>query len=74
MTIALSGAVLAGTFPFAEEVHAAKVSRKAAHYRDRPDNGRHRSGCAYFIKPHSCRLVEGSISPNGWCQYYSAGS
>lgn len=49
----------------------SKVSKKLAKYQDSPENGKHCSECDYFIKPHSCHLVEGTINPNGWCQFFS---
>ena len=28
--------------------------------------------CANFAPPNSCALVQGTISPNAWCQLFSA--
>jgi hypothetical protein len=27
--------------------------------------------CTYFILPNDCVIVQGPISPTGWCTYYS---
>lgn len=27
--------------------------------------------CTNFQTPDSCKIVEGAISPNGWCEYYT---
>jgi len=48
-----------------------KTSKKVAKYRDHPKNGQHCSVCQFFRPPHSCQLVSGSISPNGWCSYFA---
>jgi hypothetical protein len=26
--------------------------------------------CTYFISPNDCVIVQGPISPQGWCTYY----
>lgn len=47
-----------------------KISKLAANYKDRAI-GRERCGnCQHFISPEYCELVEGIISPMGWCKYH----
>ena len=46
------------------------VPKPAAHYQDRPNRGRRCAGCRYFRPPHFCAVVEGLISPQGWCMYH----
>jgi hypothetical protein len=46
------------------------VPKPAARYQDRPNRGRACGGCRYFRPPHFCRVVEGMISPQGWCMYH----
>ena len=48
----------------------AKSSKAAAQYQDKPNGKQHCAICRFFEKPHSCRLVEGEISPDGWCRFY----
>ncbi|MEJ2646129.1 MAG: high-potential iron-sulfur protein [Gammaproteobacteria bacterium] len=56
---------------------SAKVPKAAMHYRDHPNNGQECSTCIQFIPGSSpkamgtCKLVEGSISPHGYCVAYS---
>lgn len=56
---------------------SAKVPKAAMHYRDHPKNGDECSTCIQFIPGSSptamgtCKLVEGSISPHGYCVAYS---
>ena len=47
-----------------------KLSKSQANYVDRAldENECHR--CEHFIEPHSCKIVEGFINPEGWCKYY----
>ena len=65
---ALAGLILA------ETTNAqAKASQASLKYQPKPNNGHKCSGCMYYIPGSSatangtCKIVEGSISPNGWC-------
>lgn len=52
---------------------AAKASKEAMKYQDTPKNGQKCSGCTQWVpgpKPDAkgkCKVVEGEISPEGWC-------
>lgn len=47
-----------------------KMSPRAMSYRPTP-NGRQRcDNCANWQPPGSCKLVDGAISPSGWCILY----
>jgi High potential iron-sulfur protein len=48
----------------------AKNSQAAAAYQGTPKNGQSCSTCALFRPPSSCLMVEGTISPDGWCKFY----
>ena len=50
----------------------AKADQKSAMYQDKPKDGKKCSGCAQFQAPNACTVVEGQISPEGWCQFYVA--
>jgi len=45
----------------------AKVPKQSVSYRETPNAGKTCDICANFVAPSSCKLVEGSISPKGWC-------
>ena len=47
-----------------------KLSQADAEYQDRPKNGLTCAACSLFRKPRSCEVVEGDISPNGWCKFF----
>ena len=48
-----------------------KVSKAIAHYQEQPKGDQQCANCANFIaESQTCKVVEGSISPNGWCIYW----
>ena len=47
-----------------------KMSRAAAQYQDRPRGGVSCIACTFFRKPDICQVVEGTVSPNGWCRLF----
>ena len=54
------------------QVQAAKASKESMQYRDKPNGKEQCSNCMQFITASGeCRVVEGSISPNGWCVAYA---
>lgn len=50
---------------------AGKATQADASYQDSPKDGAKCDGCAQFQAPSACAVVDGTISPNGWCQLYS---
>jgi hypothetical protein len=48
-----------------------KTPQKVAKYQDHPNKDQHCALCRYFQPPHSCQLVAGTISPNGWCSFFA---
>ena len=57
-----------------EQAHAQppnKVTQKVAHYQDHPNGNAQCSKCVNFIAPNSCKIVQGTISPNGWCLLFA---
>lgn len=49
----------------------AKMTQKAAGYQEKPNNGASCASCALFQPPNACSLVDGTISPAGWCRFYA---
>jgi len=47
-----------------------KMSQTDAAYQDRPKNGLICAACTLFRPPRSCEVVQGDISPNGWCKFF----
>jgi hypothetical protein len=50
----------------------AKVSQAEAKYQVTPNGGQACNGCANFTVPAACKVVDGNISPNGWCKLFKA--
>jgi len=44
-----------------------KRSKEAVGYRDEPYEGRSCAKCVLYAGHGECVLVEGEVSPNGWC-------
>ena len=47
-----------------------KFSKATAEYQDTPKNGLTCAACSLFRAPRSCAVVEGEISPQGWCRFF----
>jgi len=70
-----SGVMLVGTGMLAActtTAAQAKVSKSVAHYRGHPNGDQHCGGCVHYRFPGSCELVQGPISPFGWCRFFKA--
>ena len=51
---------------------AAKVPQASVQYQTEPKGDQQCSGCIHFIaESNTCKLVEGQISPNGWCTLWA---
>ena len=50
---------------------AAKMSQKSVDYQDTPKNDQECSNCSLFQEPNSCTIVDGDISPKGWCKFWA---
>ena len=47
-----------------------KVPQSAVHYQPSPKDGKDCDDCANFVSPGGCKLVDGDISPKGWCRLW----
>ena len=62
------------------QAQAAKAAKEVTEYRDEPNGEEQCSKCMQFIPGKTpeangeCRVVEGSISPHGWCSAYTGKS
>jgi hypothetical protein len=73
----LKSVVLLTAAPWAARTLAqAKASKQSMQYQDQPKNGQKCETCMQFVpgsKPDAngtCKVVDGPISPNGWCVAY----
>ena len=49
-----------------------KVSQAEAKYRNQPNGQQRCEICLQFEPPQTCKIVQGRISPKGWCQFFAA--
>jgi len=49
---------------------AAKMSQPSVGYQDSPKGDQECSNCSLFQEPNACTLVDGEISPKGWCKFW----
>ena len=48
-----------------------KMSASAVGYQDHPNGDKQCSECVHFVPPSSCKMIEGTISPNGYCRIFA---
>ena len=46
-------------------------SKEAVGYRDEPLEGRSCAKCVLYVGHGECVIVEGEVSPNGWCAQWT---
>lgn len=64
--LAVAGSVALGSTARAQR----KLSKSEAQYQDHPNDIQTCSACTLFVRPHACKVVEGDISPDGWCRLF----
>jgi hypothetical protein len=60
---AAGGVVAVSTGAIAQE----KIDPKMVQYQTSPKDGNKCSLCVNFEPPNACKIVSGTISPDGWC-------
>lgn len=68
-TLLAGGAALAGGVLLASQA-SAKVSQKGVSYQPTPKGADRCDKCKFWKPPAACTLVDGVISPAGWCTLY----
>jgi hypothetical protein len=66
----LAGGTLAAGVIQVKPAYAQKAGKDAVKYQDSPKDGQKCGDCLYFQAPGSCAVVDGAISPTGWCSLY----
>jgi len=71
----LLGAAIVSTVGWPGTAHSAKADKRDFSYQDRPKDGKSCATCRLFSATPSgrgnCAIVDGEVSPNGWCMAYS---
>jgi hypothetical protein len=70
-TVMVGGAAVVATAMTATGARADKMAQTAAAYLTKPKDGQQCDGCGLFQAPASCQLVDGTISPGGWCKFWA---
>jgi hypothetical protein len=56
-----------------EEISEAdKIKQTDAHYQRYPKGPQRCEICLQFTPPGKCKIVQGPIIPQGWCQFFAA--
>ena len=64
----LAGATLTGAvIPIELASAQQKASKEAMKYQDKPNGDQRCDNCMQFQAPSSCKVVDGTISPQGYC-------
>jgi hypothetical protein len=63
----VAGAVVTGNLLTVRPAYAQKASKQAMKYQDKPNGDQKCSNCLQFVAPNSCKVVDGTISPDGYC-------
>jgi High potential iron-sulfur protein len=72
MCLGLAGAAGAALLPRRILAQgSAKMSKAQAEYQDSPKGIQMCATCSLFDEPHACKVVEGDVSPNGWCKAFA---
>jgi len=75
MALALAGA---GLVVWLKPASAGTASKKDFYYQDKPKDGHRCADCGSYQPPAAgtgdaaCRIVAGTVSPDGWCLAFSA--
>ena len=64
--------VMAAAAPARAADTASQLRKEDVRYQDQPKGNQRCSGCKNFVGPGACRVVAGSVNPNGWCLLYQA--
>lgn len=60
-----------GLVTFSSTKLQAKGTKEQYRYQDTPKDGQKCSDCMHFLpKTNECRMVKGSISPDGYCKAF----
>ena len=49
---------------------APKISKQAVAYQDHPNGDKRCDKCVQFQPPNACKIVEGTVSPEGSCRFF----
>jgi hypothetical protein len=67
--ILMAGLAIAGATGVTQVARAqdAKIPQEQVQYQQTPKDGNKCSACVNWVDPNACKIVAGTINPNGWC-------
>ena len=68
---ALGTALEAGAQDAKPKAVLKKYSKERVGYRDQPYEGRTCAKCVLYAGDGNCAIVEGQVSPDGWCMQWT---
>jgi hypothetical protein len=68
----MAGGAASRTAADEELSEADKIKQTDAHYQRYPKGPQRCQICLQFAPPDKCRIVQGPIFPQGWCQFFAA--
>jgi hypothetical protein len=69
--IAAGGALLGGGLIASTAAAQTKVSQRTANYQTTPKGNARCNVCTQWQAPSSCKVVQGTVDPTGWCSLYA---
>jgi hypothetical protein len=66
----LAATLALGAAPAGAEEPRVRVSQLEAQYQGTPKGLFSCAACTFFLRPRSCKVVTGDISPTGWCKLF----
>ena len=70
--ILIAGGEVSPTAADEEIKEADKIKQTDAHYQRFPKGPQRCQICLQFVPPDKCKIVQGPIFPQGWCQFFAA--
>ena len=67
----VGGAIIQGLGPNPAAAQG-KVAQNSVAYQDKPKGTQRCDGCSLFQPPTACKVVDGQVSPQGWCSLFTA--
>ena len=71
-SVGVAAGVAAAGVPAARAQAQEKIKKAEALYQDHPRGQQRCEICLQFLPPDKCQLVEGTITPKGYCQFFAA--
>ena len=72
ISVLMADRVASSTVAEKETSEADKIKQTDAHYQRFPNGPQRCQICLQFTPPDTCKIVQGPIIPQGWCQFFAA--